>query len=113
VPNIILLPIERRDGMIIQTQTIANYDVYLAQLENELLWKLGYLNEEDITWSVTQKTVNALKKFQNAIINKYPKIIVDGKCGRQSFRYLIEEISDSIERENYRFAIECYASPTK
>ena len=113
VPNIILLPIERRDGMIIQTQTIANYDVYLAQLENELLWKLGYLQEEDITWSITQKTVNALKKFQNAIINKYPKIIVDGECGRQMFRYLAQEISDSIERENYRFAIECYASPTK
>jgi len=105
--------IERKDGMIIPTQTINSYEVYLAELENELLWKLGYLKEEDITWSVTQKTVNALKLFQNNIINKYPKIMVDGKCGGQTFRYLTQEIPDSIERDNYRFALEIYASPKK
>jgi len=105
--------IERKDGMIIQTQTINNYERYLANLENELLWKLGYLKKEDITWSITQKTVDALKEFQTNIVNKYPNIIIDGKCGRQTFRYLIQEIPDSIERDNYRFALEIYASPTK
>ena len=99
--------------MIIPTQTINSYDKYLAQLENELLWKLGYLKEEEITWSITQKTVDALKEFQTAIENKYPKIMVDGKCGRQMFRYLAQEIPDSIEKANYRFAIELYGSPTK
>ena len=106
--------IERsKDGMIIPTQTINSYDKYLANLENELLFKLGYLAEECITWSVTQETVMALEMFQHSIITKYPKIMVDGKCGRQSFRYLIEEISDSLEKANYRFALEIYASPTK
>ena len=106
--------IERsKDGMIIPTQTINSYEKYLAQLENELLFKLGYLAEENITWSVTQLTVDALKLFQNNIINKYPNIMIDGKCGRQTYRYLIEEIKDSIERANYRFALEIYASPTK
>jgi len=102
-----------KDGMIIPTQTITGYEKYLANLENELLCKLGYLKEEDITWGITQKTVDALKLFQNNIINKYPNIMVDGKCGRQTFRYLIEEIKDSIEKANYRFALEIYASPTK
>jgi len=106
--------IERsKDGMIISTQTINSYEKYLANLENELLAKLGYLQEENITWSVTQKTIDALKIFQKDIITKYPNIMVDGKCGRQTFRYLIEEIKDSIEKANYRFALEIYASPTK
>jgi len=112
VPNIPIIK-RSKDGMIIPTQTISSYDKYLAQLENELLWKLGYLQEEDITWSVTQKTVDALKLFQKSIENKYPKIMVDGKCGRQMFRYLAQEIPDSTERTNYRFAIELYGSPTK
>ena len=106
--------IERsKDGMIIPTQTIASYEKYLADLENELLWKLGYLKEEDVIRKVTQKTVDALKMFQNDIEHKYPNIIIDGKCGRQTFRYLIQEIKDSIDRDNYRFALEIYASPTK
>lgn len=119
IPNIIEL--ERSvDGMIIKTIGFNDTDSksgYVVLLVNELLYKNGFLNADKVGYSYTDYTKNAAIAFIDFIRENYPDDPVkqllksDGRIGRQTIRYLIEEIHDEFEREKYQFALEVMASP--
>jgi hypothetical protein len=99
------------DGMILPSTKLGTTG-YLAELVEELLTVLGY-DIPAIDGVFNSVDVTELKKFQYAIKDKYPNIDIDGICGRKCYFYLIEEITDSIERDEYFRKINIYASPVK
>jgi hypothetical protein len=115
------LPLERGvDGMIIRTigsNETDNKSGYTILLVNELLYKNGFLAANKVGYAYTDYTKAAAIAFINFIKEGYPDDPVkqllksDGRIGRQTIRYLIEEIHDGVEREKYQFALEVMASP--
>ena len=113
--------IERgKDGMIIRTIGFKNTDLksgYPVLLVNELLYQNNFLNADKVGYGYTEDTKQGAIDFIESIKVKYPNDPVkqllksDGRIGRQTYRYLIEEIPDKSEREKYQFALEVMTSP--
>ena len=101
--------VRSRDGMILPSTKYGSKG-YLAELVQEILQIQGFY-EGEIDGQFYTSSVDALKAFQNSIKDKYPNIYVDGICGRKGYFYLINEIGDSILRNEYKFKLDVYASP--
>ena len=102
------------DGMIIKTIGHKDTDVksgYSVGLMQELLILHGHLEAGHVNNTFDSDTKQALIDFFNSIKDKYPNVTVESRCGRQGWRYLIKEITDSANRKEYQFDLEVVMSP--
>lgn len=92
---------------------------YLPKFVNEMLYEHALLSAVNVTTKFSSASEAALKAFQTKLKAKYPTIpaianmAVDGRCGRDMYNLLIDEIEDSVVRHRKEFRLECLASPTK
>lgn len=102
------------DGMIIRTIGAGANDVksgYGVGFMQELLAANGFMDISRVNNLFDETTDSALRKFQEGLVDKYPNISVDGRCGRQTFRYLIQEITDEGERRDFELGLHVIMSP--
>jgi len=100
--------------MIIKTVGAGANDVkrgYSVGLLQELLTYHKYLPEGNITNEWNDDTDTALRDFQKDIQDKYPNVSIDGRAGRQTFRYLIEEMDNFDTQDKFWRALMITMSP--